>query len=294
MQEQEHESPLNSRRLLPETARFRNCYCEDFVGLLARAAKNFRCDSRETSPTLQRGGIGRLPPPARPGFPQPLAAPDDPVNNVSQPVHTRYRDTDVASKYDQRRYADLQGRMNNRAAWRALRRALRHVQPAGRLLDIPSGTGRFSRQLAEAGFAVFASDISMEMLAMMPGAGAVRRFQGDVFHLPFPDRTFAAAVCIRFFNLVDRSMRFDAVRELARVADVVIAGYYHRYTLKYAGRWLRNRLGLHQGNNPRLSSAGLRDELRQTGLRLLQIVPVAPLLSEEWLVVLSGNNPRAF
>ena len=213
------------------------------------------------------------------------------MSNPSEQVETRYRNPDVASNYDRRRYADLQGRLNNRTAWRALRRALRQVEPAGRLLDIPCGTGRFSRQLAEAGFQVVASDISMEMLAMMPPTAPVRRFQGDIFHLPFRDQTFAVVVCIRFFNLVDRVKRVEAVREMARVADVVIAGYYHKYTLKYASRWLKHRLGLHRGNNPRLSRAALADEIQQTGLRLVQVIPVAPLLSEEWLVVLR-RQPR--
>jgi SAM-dependent methyltransferase len=203
-------------------------------------------------------------------------------------IQTRYRDPAVAARYDRSRYSDLQGRINNRAAWRALRRALRHAQPGGRLLDIPCGTGRFSRQLVEVGFKVYAGDISQEMLDIAARVEpSLHCFQGDIFHLPFPDRTFAATVCIRFFNLVDRSRRLEAIRELARVGDVVIASYYHKYTLKYAGRWLRHALGLHKGNNPRLSRAELRDEIRETGLQLRQIISVSPLLSEEWLVVMS-------
>jgi SAM-dependent methyltransferase len=260
---------------------------EDFIGQMTGLAKNLRrvpggSDSalQSRKPWLGMRRANRFAPPLR----RPTRAPM--VSDPSGQVETRYRNAEVAANYDRRRYADLQGRLNNRTAWRALRLALRQVEPAGRVLDIPCGTGRFSRQLAEAGFPVVASDISMEMLGMMPPAARVRRFQGDIFHLPFQDQAFAAVICIRFFNLVDRVKRVEAVREMARVADVVIAGYYHKYTLKYASRWMKHRLGLHKGNNPRLSRAALADEIRQTGLQLVQVIPVAPLLSEEWLVVL--------
>jgi ubiquinone/menaquinone biosynthesis C-methylase UbiE len=213
------------------------------------------------------------------------------VSDRFQQIQTRYRDPKVASRYDQSRYCDFQGRLNNRAAWRALSRALKHAQSGGTILDIPCGTGRFSRQLTENGFQVFASDISEEMLGVARKIEpSLHCFQGDIFRLPFHDQTFDAIVCIRFFNLVDRDKRVEAVREMARVARVVVASYYHKYTIKYAGRWLRHRLGLHKGNNPRLTRAGLMDEIRETGLHLHQVISVSPLLSEEWLVVMSRNG----
>lgn len=220
-------------------------------------------------------------------------------NNPSAEVSKRYRDVEVASKYDQQRYADLQGRMNNRVAWRALRRALCFVRGGGRLLDIPCGTGRFTRQLAMSGFDVVASDVSGAMLALARQTvredvkSRVQFIEGDIFHLSYADRTFAGAVCIRFFNLVDRPRRLEALREMARVAEVVIASYYHKYTFKYAGRWLRQQVGLHKGNNPRLTRAELWDEIGQSGLEMCRLIPVAPLLSEEWLVVLRPYGNRS-
>ena len=216
----------------------------------------------------------------------------------SEDIRNRYRNPRVASAYDQERYADLQGRMNNRVAWRALCKALSCAPKGGRLLDIPCGTGRFTPLLAMSGFQVVASDVSREMLAVARrtvGENTATRvcfLESDIFHLPYSNHTFRVAVCIRFFNLVGRCQRLEALRELARVAEVVVVSYYHKYTLKYAGRWLRQQLGLHRGNNPRLTRRALLDEIGESGLQLCRLIRVVPLLSEEWLVVLRAQSDQ--
>ena len=130
-------------------------------------------------------------------------------------------------------------------------------------------------------------------LKVKPPSDPVRAsfFVGDIFQLPFPDRHFDAALCIRFMNLVERSVRVRAVREMARVADVLIISYYHKYTLKYFVRWAKHRVGLRAKRlSPRLSRQALDDELAETGLKVERIISVSPLFSEAWIAVLT--HPR--
>jgi ubiquinone/menaquinone biosynthesis C-methylase UbiE len=208
-------------------------------------------------------------------------------------VATKYRDRAVAARYDQSRYSDFQGRINNVFAWRALKRALAGVPAGGKVLDIPCGTGRFSWHLARAGWEIVASDTSEEMMDIGRAAGNASDkrpptfVRNDIFRLPYPDQHFDAAVCIRLFNLLDRPDRIRALQELARVARVVVVSYYHPYTLKRLSCWVRFKLGMRRPLNPRVSASALKDEIRVSGVRFHRRLSVAPLLSEEWLVVVS-------
>ena len=83
--------------------------------------------------------------------------------------------------------------------------------------------------------------------------------EGDLFKLPFEDGAFDAVVCIRFMNLVDRPVRVEAVQKLARLAPLLVIGYYHCYTLKYLGRWIRHRLHLFRAPGPRMTRQSASD-----------------------------------
>jgi ubiquinone/menaquinone biosynthesis C-methylase UbiE len=216
------------------------------------------------------------------------------VDTRLETIQTRYRSAHVASRYDKLRFSDFEDAINHRSMLAALRKGLRSVPVGGRVLDIPCGTGRFTWHLAQFGYKTFASDISSQMmdvaLKVKPARESLNAsfFVGDIFQLPFPDRHFDAAMCIRFMNLVDRPVRVRAVREMARVANVLIVSYYHKYTLKYFGRWAKHRLGLRVKQlRPRLSRQQMADELAETGLKVERLISVSPLFSEVWIAVLS-------
>lgn len=218
------------------------------------------------------------------------------ANRSKDTIRARYQSSRVAGEYDDRRYNDWQGRLNNRTVWRKLLGTLSDVPAGGRVLDVPCGTGRFSWHLASAGFQTTACDVSRDMLARAekvgsPGGPAPQFLEGDLFNLPFDDREFDAVVCIRFMNLVDRPVRVEAVQKLARLAPILVIGYYHCYTLKYLSRWIRHRLRLYKPTGPRMTRKSLSEEIKETGCRLKQLVPVAPLFSEEWLAVLETPEP---
>jgi SAM-dependent methyltransferase len=206
-------------------------------------------------------------------------------------IQTRYRQTETVNRYDQSRYGDMVGRVNCRAMRAALRKALKYVPACGRILDMPCGTGIFTWFLSHLGYKTFAGDISLEMIGMTrtlqrQAAPTPHFFQGDIFRLPFRNRSFDAILCMRFMNLMDRPLRVAAVEEMARVSGVVIVSYYHKYSLKYLSRMVRYKLGLRNFTSPRLSRRALMDEIKDTGLKLITLISVAPMLSEAWIAVL--------
>lgn len=203
---------------------------------------------------------------------------------------TKYSDESVAARYHADRYSDWQGRMNQWFMGRAIISALSGVPKGGTVLDVPCGTGQYCWALAKHGFQTVASDISLAMIQQARnqsnGLGEVGFFRGDIFSLPFPDKSFDAAMCLRFTNLVGPELRVKAVQELARVAPIVVVSYYHPYTLKYCSRWTRQALGGRNKLKPRLTRSALRQEIGATGLRLERLITVVPVLSEAWIAVL--------
>lgn len=208
------------------------------------------------------------------------------------PLKVKYDRPLIAESYHQHRYGHLHGRLNLRFMKRALGRALVKVPVNCRVLDVPCGTGQYSRFLSALGFQVVAADISPEMLRLargpesaVSGLGPEFRVE-DIFHLSEGTRSFGAAVCIRFFNLVDRPERISALRELARVAEVVIVSYNQQYSLKHFSRLLRSMVGLRTPPRRKLRRAEVESEIRDAGLQVQEWIYVAPLLSEVRLAVL--------
>jgi len=170
-------------------------------------------------------------------------------------------------------------------------RSLTSVPSGSRVLDVPCGTGQFCWDLAAAGYSVTGMDVSSAMLDVASKQGSLEEVtlrQGDIFNLPFENRSFDAAICIRFTNLVNARWRISAIRELTRVARVVVISYSHRYSLKYVSRWLRYVLKLRDKLSPRHGRESLKRELALAGAKLRDLIHVAPLLSESWLAVVES------
>ena len=214
----------------------------------------------------------------------------------SKATRARYDAPAHSNRYHARRYGDLEGRLNLSAMRSTLNRALVGVAPGSRVLDLPCGTGQYCWHIASAGFHTTAADIAPEMLkvasniAAAPGTQRPEFTVEDVFRLSFPASSFAASVCIRLFNLLERSERIAALRQLARVSDTVIVSYNHPYTIKHLSRLVRHRLGLRGRPRERFSRECVRREASEAGLELQKLFWVTPLLSEVWLAVLTKRN----
>jgi ubiquinone/menaquinone biosynthesis C-methylase UbiE len=200
-----------------------------------------------------------------------------------------YSDPRVVAEYD-RRWNGWLGRARNVRKARAIERALARLGSPRRLLDAPCGNGRFSALLSSHDRRYLGADLALPMLA-----DARARHTGcvyvaaDLARLPFPDRVFEAAVCIRFLHLVRaRELRVAVLRELARVSSVgVVVDYRHSRTLRVLGRRVRHALGLRDRAPSNPNPAEIRAEFTDAGLEPLAWIPVhrAPWLSDKVLVV---------
>jgi len=135
--------------------------------------------------------------------------------------YTLYADPATARTFDDRRFGGPIGELVAREQAGVLARFLDPI--AGRtIVDVGTGTGRAALQLAQAGAHVTGIDASEQMLAVArqraAAAATAVNFQiGDAHALPFPDRNFDAAVCLRV--LMHTPDWRHSVAELCRVAD---------------------------------------------------------------------------
>lgn len=176
-----------------------------------------------------------------------------------------YQEQAVAEAYESKRFS-RGGRLIDRREKDAVLSALGPVE--GRpILDIATGTGRFSLLLADNGASVVGVDISRAMLRQarakersVEHGGDLTFLQGDASELPFPDDAFDAVVAMRFFHLADRPTRFLA--ELRRVAsEVVVFDTFNRYCTRSIYNWalpMGSRLASHREVNRWIEEAGLQ------------------------------------
>jgi SAM-dependent methyltransferase len=213
---------------------------------------------------------------------------------MAEPVAGRYdarwgyRTLD-AERYERRRYGSAGRRLNLRLLERALSRALDTVPAGGLVLDAPCGTGILTGFLRRKGFRVVGADISPAMLAVARRRGeALGQVRADLEQPPCRTRSVDAVVSSRFMMHLPPETRPRVLRALADLArGPVIATICHPYTYKSFQRAVRRMLGSNVKRSPRLTRRALAAEAASAGLRIERVIPVLPLLSEVWVVVLS-------
>ena len=198
-----------------------------------------------------------------------------------------YRHFD-AERYERRRYGGFGRRLNLRLTERALARALAGVPAGGLVLDAPCGTGILSVFLRRRGFRVIGADISPAMLAVARRRdAALGHVRADLEQPPLGPRSVDAVVSSRFMMHLPADTRTRMFRTMADLArGPVIATVCHPYTWKSFQRAVRRRLGGSAKRSPRLTRRELAAEAASAGLQLERVIPVLPVLSEVWVVVL--------
>jgi ubiquinone/menaquinone biosynthesis C-methylase UbiE len=226
-----------------------------------------------------------------------MSSPEQDPRNL--PLGQRYLDERVVERYDRARYEGpiqgLKGRM-----WRRLvTGSLRHVAGARSIMDIPCGTGYLTELLPGRFPVVIAADISPAMVRKTLSRLPVQGLVADLLHLPCADGSVDCVLNARFMVHFGHEERKRYLMELARVsARHVLVNYNHRYTLKYLLRRLRvarGRLG-EQMVSRKCSRSELRAEAEAAGLRIVRIfreLPLAPFLTERWMVLFEKTAPRA-
>jgi SAM-dependent methyltransferase len=198
-----------------------------------------------------------------------------------------YRHFD-AERYERRRYGSLGRRINLWLTERALARALATVPAGGLVLDAPCGTGILSAFLRQRGLRVIGADISPAMLSVARRRGAaLGHVRADLEQPPCRAGSVDAVLSSRFMMHLPPDTRtrvFRAMAELAR--GPVVATVCHPYTWKSFQRAVRRMLGGKAKRSPRLTRRELAREAASAGLRVERVIPVLPVLSEVWVVVL--------
>jgi SAM-dependent methyltransferase len=201
-----------------------------------------------------------------------------------------YRDFD-ARRYERRRYGSLVRRLNLRLLERVLLRALAGVNGRRLVLDVPCGTGIIGDYLASRGFRIVGADISPAMLEVARERDhALGLLRADLEAPPWRPGTFDAVVCARFLMHLPAESRPRVLATLAGLTHgPLVATVCHPYTVKSFGRSLRRLLGRSGKRSPRLTRQALAAEVEAAGLQLERVIPVLPLLSEVWVVVLRNR-----
>lgn len=198
----------------------------------------------------------------------------------------RWRDPEVAARYDQRRFFGRFGRIKHARDARLVLSLLGELGAGADLrtvLDMPAGTGRLWPELAAAGLRVVALDLSKAMLLASGErrADALGLVQAEGERLPLPDKAVDAAVSMRFlFHVDDAPARARILGELARVSRRGVIGQVRwGATAKHLARRARR----HQKLRPALCRESLEQELGASGLELRAVRPVSRLFSDKAL-----------
>lgn len=174
--------------------------------------------------------------------------------------------------------------------------ASRTWTPADVVLDVPCGTGILGPTLAPYAPRVVASDISLEMMRLADGAYAPGSFGGfvrsDITAMPFPDSRFSVMVTLGFMHRVPAEIRRRALAELHRVcSDTAIVSYSLTSPAQRSKhRLLRAISPRHVPAPCAISMEEAERGIREAGFHVLKRFAVVPLLSSEWLYLLSKKG----
>ncbi len=155
--------------------------------------------------------------------------------------------------YESARFSSERARERDIRCVNALLDELLGEQSAARLLDVPCGSGRLTRDLSARAALYVGADISASMLdAARParddaGARATLTF-ADGLALPFAAQSFDVVVACRWLHhLHDEDTLGRAIAELARVSrGVIVASFWDERSLP---GWRRS-LGLKRAEGP--------------------------------------------
>jgi ubiquinone/menaquinone biosynthesis C-methylase UbiE len=181
-----------------------------------------------------------------------------------------YQRQDVAKGYDAERFRSLRGRLVNSLERRLLMQSIAGLPAGALVLDLPTGTGRMARWLADEGYRVLGADISLPMLdesRRQSDAATLVRAEGE--RLPLAAESVDAAICFRLMSHLPREARVAVLREMGRVARVRVVAVFQPHRI--AVWWLVYGLLLRKPL-PRfyVSTTGLKREFADSGLRVVR------------------------
>jgi LSD1 subclass zinc finger protein len=169
---------------------------------------------------------------------------------TSQEYQENYEQLVRAEQYNEKYRRKCLKRMSTKREHSLLRRLLSSQPRVETLLDIPSGGGRLSAQMAPATELLFEADIAVGQVLYARESARLDVPQAwltaSAFHIPFRDGGVDATVSVRLsHHLPTPEERERLVRELLRVSrKFVIMTFFDHNSVKNLLRRARRRLGL--------------------------------------------------
>jgi SAM-dependent methyltransferase len=215
---------------------------------------------------------------------------------VTYEAKSRYGDQAIVDAYDDERFSSRKGRWVDKRERAIMRAALAAagIAPPDSVLDVPSGTGRLSFDLAAAGFRVTGADVSEAMLERsrakarsLPDDRRPTFRHGDAEALPFDVDVFDAVVSLRLAGHLPPEVRVRVLREFGRVSrgPIVVAMYDRRALQGILRRRTRRPSAWHA-----VSSKEIADEADAAGLQVAARFHLLPLISETVAVLFQPRD----
>jgi len=198
-----------------------------------------------------------------------------PERETSEAYQENYEALARAERYNQKYQRQFFKRMSTRLEHRILEKLLVGRGHCSRILDIPSGGGRLSTQIAPAADLLIEADIALGQVLYARDTSKIPNPQvwmtASAFHLPFKDRSIDGTVCVRLcHHLPSPGERERLVRELLRVSRrFVIMTFFDENSPKNLLRRTHNLLGLPR-KSPKLTMRvpRLKELAREAGADL--------------------------
>ena len=199
--------------------------------------------------------------------------------------------------YEQRRYRGLDQRI---VAWRErkiLKNLLKRIDNHPlRVLDLPSGYGRFSDLLLEQGFSLVSCDLSFYMVKRALARTKTGDRQWAVVAdakkgLPFKKNSFFLLLSMRFFHhLHSRPERESILRQFTYLScRWLIISYYKRTFFHLLQRKLRRKIKKSKTRLKMLSADEFEEEIAQAGWRLVKECSLWKGLHAQHIALLEKN-----
>lgn len=165
---------------------------------------------------------------------------------TSEKYQQNYQDVSEATRYNEMYTSRFSKRWSTQREFALLKQLLSSQSRCASLLDLPSGGGRLSPQIAQYTDLLLECDIALGQVQYGRRHGCVpgtRQFwmTASGFHIPLKNGSVDGVVCVRLsHHLPTAAERERLLRELLRVANrFVIMTFFDHHSLKNLGRRLR-------------------------------------------------------
>lgn len=206
------------------------------------------------------------------------------ADETSEEYQREYEELDPAREYNEAYRERPTKRWSTGREYRLLERLLGSRPRASTLLDIPSGGGRLSPQLARYTDVLIEADIAHGQILygmQHPVEGADRVWMtASAFHIPFADASVDGVVCCRLcHHLPTAEERERLVAELLRVArDFAIMTFFDYHSVK---NYIRRARRPFNRKPPKMTMTvgQVRRLAEENGAQLVRYPPLSRLFS---------------